>query len=105
LPAATSNPAPLLADALPSPLLVTPAPIQPPSLTLKPLPPCSTQLARCRLPRANNPFKFDDRSMSNAPYDAIAHSHRFELPNWLDPNGFFASFSFNLCSLSCTDVC
>ncbi|KAJ7919420.1 hypothetical protein B0H13DRAFT_2320409 [Mycena leptocephala] len=23
--------------------------------------------------------------MSNAPYDAIAHSHRFEPPNWLDP--------------------
>ncbi|KAJ7938611.1 hypothetical protein B0H13DRAFT_2563147 [Mycena leptocephala] len=36
----------------------------------------------------HNPFKFDDRSMSNAPYNAIAHAHRFEAPtftNWVDP--------------------
>ncbi|KAJ7824532.1 hypothetical protein B0H14DRAFT_2823519, partial [Mycena olivaceomarginata] len=30
-------------------------PIQPPSLTLKPLPPCSSRFARCRLPRATIP--------------------------------------------------
>ncbi|KAJ7847581.1 hypothetical protein B0H14DRAFT_3453666 [Mycena olivaceomarginata] len=36
----------------------------------------------------HNPFKFDDRSMSNAPYDVLAHAHRFEpttFLNWLDP--------------------
>ncbi|KAJ7710639.1 hypothetical protein B0H17DRAFT_1190348 [Mycena rosella] len=36
----------------------------------------------------HNPSKFDDRSMSNAPYNAIAHTHHFEAPtfmNWFDP--------------------
>ncbi|KAJ7482520.1 hypothetical protein FB451DRAFT_1170385 [Mycena latifolia] len=35
----------------------------------------------------HNAFKFDDRSISNAPYNAIAHAYRFDAPtfmNWLD---------------------
>ncbi|KAJ7437170.1 hypothetical protein FB451DRAFT_1416985 [Mycena latifolia] len=36
----------------------------------------------------HNAFKFDDHSISNAPYNAIAHAYRFDAPtfmNWLDP--------------------
>ncbi|KAJ7210244.1 hypothetical protein C8J57DRAFT_1540044 [Mycena rebaudengoi] len=36
----------------------------------------------------HSPFKLDDRSMSSAPYDAIARAHRMEPPTcmiWLDP--------------------
>ncbi|KAJ6563127.1 hypothetical protein DFH09DRAFT_1364240 [Mycena vulgaris] len=86
---ATLNPAPPLAEALPSPLLVAPGSHSASKPHFKAIAAMLDTTRAVSTSTRHNPFKFDDRSMSNAPYNVIAHAHRFKAPtfmNWLDPS-------------------